>query len=35
MASWLYIDNRDPDNTTVLQIDTNSQTFIIAKEPLN
>ena len=35
MASWLYIDTSDPDNTTVLQIDTNSQTFIIAKEPLN
>ena len=35
MASWLYIDNRDPDNTTVLQIDTNSETFILAKEPLN
>ena len=30
MPGWLYIDTRDPDNTTVLQIDGTNQTFTLA-----
>jgi len=30
MPGWLYIDTRDPDNTTVLQIDGINKTFTLA-----
>ena len=27
LSGWLYIDTRDPDNTTVLEVNTTSNTF--------